>query len=148
MRAKTWFLSAPWRTSWRSVRCCWRTWKAWWSLAETWAQAGCFVKVFQLTIICAQPADNRHKSKFITKILFDISSKEHLKCECLVLTTKQTVCTDIDGHEVAVAQRVHIFKHVALIKYGILQLHLPEETAVIIISNCDVVPNTRKTSKC
>lgn len=90
----------------------------------------------------------RHKSKFITKILFDISSKEHLKCECLVLTTKQTVCTDIDGHEVAVAQRVHIFKHVALIKYGILQLHLPEETAVIIISNCDVVPNTRKTSKC
>lgn len=61
-----------------------------------------------------------------------------------MFTAQKTACTDIDGHEVAVAQRVHVFQHVALIKHCILQPQLAEQTAVMVVPYCEIVTNTDK----
>lgn len=45
----------------------------------------------------------------------------------------------IDGHEVSVAQRVHVLQQVAFIEHCILQLELAEQAAVTAVSNGQVV---------
>lgn len=51
--------------------------------------------------------------------------------------------TDVDGHEVAVAQRVHVLQHVALVEHGVLQPELAEKAAVALVSDRHVVPAAR-----
>lgn len=58
------------------------------------------------------------------------------------LQHRRLFVTDIDGHKVAVAQRIHVFQHVALIKDCILQPQLAEQTAVMVIPYREIVPNT------
>ena len=50
------------------------------------------------------------------------------------------MCTNVDGHEVAVTQGVHVLQHVTLIKDGVLQTQLPEKAAVAVVSYRQVIP--------
>lgn len=59
-------------------------------------------------------------------------------------TKTKKMCTNVDGHEVAVAQRVHVLQHVTFIEHGILQTQLTEKAAVAIVSYCHVIPAKRQ----
>lgn len=48
-------------------------------------------------------------------------------------------CTNIDGHEMAVAARVHVLQHMTLIKHSIPQIQLAEKTTVTFIAYCQVI---------
>jgi len=52
--------------------------------------------------------------------------------------------TDVDGHEVAVAERVHVLQHVTLVENGVLQAQLAEEAAVVVVSYRQVVPERER----
>lgn len=60
-----------------------------------------------------------------------------------------TTCqrTNVNGHEVAVAQRVHVLQHVAFVKQGVLQTQLAKQAAVAVISDGQVIPVRSDKSK-
>lgn len=48
--------------------------------------------------------------------------------------------TNVNSHEVTVAQRVHVLQHVAFVEQGVLQTQLAKQAAVAVISDGQVVP--------
>lgn len=64
--------------------------------------------------------------------------------------TEESKCrqqTNVNGHEVAVAQRVHVLQHVAFVKHGVLQTQLAKQAAVAVISDGQVIPVESNRSK-
>lgn len=50
--------------------------------------------------------------------------------------------TNINSHEVAIAQTVHVLQHVALVEHGILQTQLAKKAAIAVVSDGQVIPET------